>query len=148
MSRITVPIPTRGRAPSHSPPDMHYAPGYGLARGLGWFSIGLGLMEIFAPQVVAKWTGVHHPGLLRAFGMREVASGVGILSSDRPSGWMWSRVAGDAIDLAAIGEALAEARPGSERYQRALVAAAAVAGVMTVDVMCSAGLSAASKLEG
>lgn len=148
MSRITVPMPTRGRAPSHSPPDMRYAPGYGLARGLGWFSIGLGLMEIFAPHVVAKWTGVRHPALLRAFGMREVASGIGILSSDRPAGWMWSRVAGDAIDLAAIGETLAEARPGSERYQRALVAAAAVAGVMTIDVVCSAGLSAAAKLEG
>lgn len=148
MSRITVPLPTRGRAPSHSPPDMRYAPGYGLARGLGWFSICLGLMEIFAPHLVAKWTGVHRPSLLRSFGFREVASGVGILSSDRPTSWMWSRVAGDAIDLAVIGEAVAEARPGSEQYQRALIAAAAVAGVMTVDVMCSAGLSAAAKLEG
>lgn len=148
MSRITVPAPTRGRAPSHSPPDMRYAPGYGLARSLGWFSIGLGLVEIFAPHTVAKWTGVHHPALLRAYGVRELASGAGILSSNRPAGWMWSRVAGDAIDLATLGETVAEARPGGERYQRALIAAAAVAGVMAIDVLCSAGLSAADKLEG
>lgn len=148
MSRVTLPTPTRGRAPSHSPPDVRYAPGYGLARGLGWFSIGLGLAEIFAPQMVARWTGVRHTTLLQAYGVREVVSGIGILGSDRPAGWMWSRVAGDAVDLATLGETLAEAEPGSERYRRALAATAAVASVMTVDVICSAGLSTAANLEG
>lgn len=148
MSRITIPMPTRGRAPSHSPPDVRYAPGYGVARSLGWFSVGLGLMEIFAPRTVARWTGVRHPALLQSYGVRELVSGIGILSSDRPAGWMWSRVAGDAIDLATLGETLAEAEPGSERYQRALAATAAVAGVMTVDVLCSAGLSTAANVEG
>src|SRR5262245_7548589 len=77
-----------------------------MARGLGWFSIGLGLVEIAAPRSLAKLIGVRgdHSGLLRTLGVREVASGVGILSERGASGplaaWLWSRVGGDAIDLA------------------------------------------------
>src|SRR5437764_2296926 len=95
LTRIQTPTPTRGPAPSHSPPDTRYAPGISLARALGWFSIGLGLAEVLAPRDMAGLTGVRHPALLQAFGVREIVSGLGILSSSRPTGWMWGRVAGD-----------------------------------------------------
>src|SRR5688500_4782632 len=51
-----------------------------LANGLGWFSIGLGLAQIFAPGGVARLIGVNddtkNRGLMRAIGMREIATGV------------------------------------------------------------------------
>ncbi|WP_164101677.1 hypothetical protein [Candidatus Laterigemmans baculatus] len=145
MTRITVPTPTHGYAPSHSPPDVHYAPGLGLARGLGWFSIGLGLAELLAPRTVARWSGVSHPGLIQAYGVREILTGVGILSSSRPAGWVAARVAGDALDLATIGEAAYE---DDEQRRRAGLAAATVAGVMAVDLLCYSELRAGEALEG
>src|SRR4051794_13844638 len=58
-----------------------------LARGLGWFSIGLGLAQIAAPREMAHLIGVpgdnENQSLMRAVGLRELASGVGILSRDR-----------------------------------------------------------------
>src|SRR5215207_7383689 len=48
---------------------------------LGWFSIGLGLAEVFAPQADARLIGLkedEHKTLLRAYGVRELAAGVGI----------------------------------------------------------------------
>ena len=146
MTRITVPTPTRGGAPSHAPPDTRYAPGRRLARALGWFSIGLGLAEVLAPHWVADVTGSRRPALLRAYGWREITCGIGILSSAQPAGWMWARVAGDALDLATLGETLSEAE--GERRRRALAATAAVAGVTMLDIVSSTQLSAAASLEG
>jgi hypothetical protein len=144
MTRITEPTPTRGNAPSHSPPDTRYAPGIELARFLGWFSIGLGLAEVLAPRAVAEVSGVRSRGLLQFYGLREIAAGVGILTSPRPAGWLWGRVAGDALDLATLGAAMT--RP--EDAGRALAAAVAVAGVTALDVICATQLSAAEALEG
>src|SRR3712207_9206638 len=69
-----------------------------LARGLGWFSIGLGLAELLAPRGVAKVAGVRGgTGLIRLMGLREIAHGVAIFAQGRPpAGAVWSRVAGDA----------------------------------------------------
>src|SRR3954471_18313965 len=97
ITRLTEPAPTRGPAPSHSPPDTRYAPGIGLARFLGWFSIGLGMAELLAPREMARLGGVRQEGLLQAYGLREIATGIGILSSPQPAGWLWARVAGDAL---------------------------------------------------
>ena len=99
MSRITEPTPTRGPGPSHSPPDMRYAPGIGLARALGWFSIGLGAAELLAPRLMGELTGVRSATLIQAYGLREILTGVGILGSERPAGWMWGRVVGESDEL-------------------------------------------------
>jgi hypothetical protein len=81
-----------------------------IATGLGWFSIGLGMAELIAPDSVARLIGVKPTSnsrtLLRAFGARELAAGIGILSNDRPTGWVWSRVAGDVMDLSMMGTAM------------------------------------------
>jgi uncharacterized membrane protein len=106
-----------------------------LAKALGWFSIGLGIAELLAPRAMARAIGIkQQPALLRALGARELASGVGILSRRQQSGWLWSRVAGDAMDLALLGLAASSAR---SRRNRITLAAAAVAGVAVLDVLSS-----------
>ena len=113
-----------------------------LARGLGWFSIGLGLAEIAAPRSVARMIGVSdddgNRNTLFAVGLRDITSGVGLLSNPRSAGWAWSRVGGDAMDLALLGSAL-----GSDGTNRNRVAGAAVAvlGVAAVDLLASQRLS-------
>ena len=106
-----------------------------LARGLGWFSIGLGAAQIAAPGAVSRLVGVRPTGgtrsLMRALGIREVAAGVPLLA--RRTGFAWARVAGDAMDLALLGNALAsrsdKARTGA--------ATAAVVGVAALDVVAA-----------
>src|SRR4051794_35067271 len=74
-----------------------------LANALGWFSIGLGLAELAAPRALAQLIGVKDEdktrNVLRGYGMREIAAGIGILSRPQPAGWLWGRVAGDLLDL-------------------------------------------------
>jgi uncharacterized membrane protein len=110
--------------------------GEGLATFLGWFSIGLGLAEVFAPRQLSKLIGLNedHTLLLRAMGLREITSGIGILSTTRPTGWVWSRVAGDALDLSLLGAALAS---DDSDKGRVWAATGAVAGVTALDVICA-----------
>jgi len=112
-----------------------------IARGMGWFSIGLGVAEIMAPRSLAKLIGVRgdFSGLLRMLGAREITSGVGILTGRQPNAnWMWSRVGGDAMDLALLGAA---SRLKKANHGRIALAAAAVAGVTALDAICSQRLS-------
>jgi hypothetical protein len=70
-----------------------------VARVLGWFSIGLGAAELLAPKAVCRSLRVDcDERLVQAFGAREIAAGVGILSQRNPTPWLWGRVAGDAVD--------------------------------------------------
>jgi uncharacterized membrane protein len=117
-----------------------------IANGLGWFSIGLGLAEIAAPRSVARLIGVPEEGrtstVLRLYGIREVAAGVGILLQDNPAPWLWARVGGDLLDLSSLGKAIAS--DDTER-DRAGAAAAAVAGITALDVYCAQRLSASQE---
>jgi uncharacterized membrane protein len=111
--------------------------GFGrLAQGLGWFSVGLGLAEMATPGAVARLIGIRDGDrtrvVLRSMGAREFATGLGILTRTRPTGWVWTRVAGDAVDLALLGRAARSRR--SER-SRVAAAAAAVLGVTALDVL-------------
>jgi uncharacterized membrane protein len=112
-----------------------------LARGLGWFSIGLGLAELLAPRMIARVSGGtgRHTGLIRLYGLREIASGLLIFGRpDNPAPGVWSRVVGDAIDLATLGAAAA-----SSDTNKAGVAFAAtnVLAVTALDVTCARQLS-------
>ncbi|HEX8138046.1 MAG TPA: SRPBCC family protein [Pyrinomonadaceae bacterium] len=115
-----------------------------LARGLGWFSIGLGLAEVLAPSAINKISGGRgrNTGFIRLFGLREIASGIAIFAQGkRPAAAVWSRVAGDALDLAALG--LAFASPDTNKGRVAF----ATANVMTVaalDVICARQLSSSN----
>ena len=73
-----------------------------LARALGWFSIGLGVVELFAPRRVTHTLGMEgHETLVRAFGVREILAGIMSLSVDKNAG-LWARVGGDGLDAAAL----------------------------------------------
>ncbi|HWE48379.1 MAG TPA: SRPBCC family protein [Bryobacteraceae bacterium] len=110
-----------------------------LATGLGWFSIGLGLAELLAPRRIQRLTGTsNNKTLIRGFGLREIASGVGILEKPHDPKLVWSRVAGDAMDLVSLGSALTSRK--NDRLKTA-GAFAAVAGVTAVDVLCAQRMS-------
>ena len=101
-----------------------------LARGLGWFSLGLGLTQIAAPRGVARMIGLRGNDedrkAMLAIGMRELASGIGILMRDHPTPAVWSRVGGDVMDLALLGRALNSPRSDRNRVAAATVAVAGV----------------------
>ena len=110
-----------------------------IARGLGWFSVGMGLAQILAPRTVCRLAGLPPvPTMVRLCGLRELACGIGILTQRNPAAWVQARVAGDAIDLAC----LAVAAPfESSRGGRIGATAAVVAGVTALDVYCSGELA-------
>lgn len=111
---------------------------YLTARGLGWFSIGLGLAEFLLPRTMARLVGMpERSTLLRVYGLREIATGIGILTSRQPAPWVWGRVAGDALDIATLA-----GHAGSDNPQQGntMAAIAAVAGVTALDVACARGL--------
>jgi len=109
-----------------------------MANGLGWFSIGLGLIEVVAPQMLARSLGMRrNETMLRAYGLREIATGVGILSAKDPTPWVWGRVGGDALDLATLATGFNDS---NERKDNVGLALAAVAGVTLLDALCAMAL--------
>jgi uncharacterized protein YjeT (DUF2065 family) len=111
------------------------------ARGLGWFSLGIGLAEVAATKYISK--AVRMPrrhNMLRMFGLRELATGVGLLSRKRRAPWVWARVAGDVMDLFALGSTFVKTK---RRRGRIAAALAAVAGVTALDVFCGRRMSKA-----
>lgn len=106
-----------------------------LVRGIGLFSIGLGVAELVAPGRIAKPLGLDgKEGLIRAFGLREIGSGIATLSTD-PQPALWSRVAGDLLDLATLGWG-ARSADGPVR-RNALMAMGAVAGIAALDAFAA-----------
>jgi hypothetical protein len=112
-----------------------------LARALGWFSIGLGVVQMVAPRSLTRALGMRgQENLMRAMGAREVASGVLSLSVDRGLG-LRARLAGDAVDIAVL---LAAMRPGAgnRRRDNVAVALAMVAGITVLDFVAAQALEA------
>lgn len=109
-----------------------------LTQGLGWFSVALGAAELLFPHGVTRASGIARPhrGLTRLFGARELASGIGILTSrgQAQEPWIKARVAGDALDLATLGLALFSPR---NRRSLTLMSMVAVAGVTALDVLAN-----------
>jgi hypothetical protein len=105
-----------------------------LAKGLGWFSIGLGLSELIAPGAMADFVGVRNSSgnrsVLRAYGMREIAAGIGILMQERPVGWMWARVAGDLLDFGSLAASVGSRASNGGRLAGSM---GADAGVTSLD---------------
>jgi uncharacterized membrane protein len=109
-----------------------------LASGLGWLSVGLGLAQVFAPAGVARLIGLRPSrrtqSALLAIGLRELASGVGILTSGGRAPWLWLRVGGDVMDLA-----LLRSVPSPRRAQSRGLAAAVgfVGGALLLDALAA-----------
>ncbi|MEE7456019.1 hypothetical protein MPAR168_13105 [Methylorubrum populi] len=110
-----------------------------VAKGLGWFSLALGLTELLAPRRITSTLGMEgKETLVRAYGAREIASGVLSLSVDKNLG-LWSRVAGDCLDIATVMTAL---RPDNPKRDNVVVALALLVGITAVDLI-DAGASTA-----
>jgi uncharacterized membrane protein len=143
FARLGEMMPRRGVAVRPRRVKSAQGNGEALARGLGWFSIGLGLAEVCAPRAIAKIVGVRGDDsnnlLIRALGLREMAHGVAILTQRRPAAAVWSRVGGDAIDLACLAGAYAS--PDSDK-RRVTFATMNVLAVAALDVLCARQLSA------
>ena len=106
-----------------------------LARGLGLASLALGVPQVAAPDRFAEAVGAQ-PGadtrdLTRGIGLRELTAAAGLLSRGSSPTFLWSRVAGDVMDLVLLGGALRRGGPGRGRT---VAATAAVAGLTALDL--------------
>ncbi|TGD97663.1 hypothetical protein [Methylobacterium nonmethylotrophicum] len=115
----------------HSGPSSRGVPD-SLARGLGWFSLGLGLTELLAPGRITRALGMEgKEALVRVYGAREIGSGILSLSVDKKLG-LWSRVAGDGLDIATVMTAL---RPDNPKRDNAVIALALLLGITAIDLI-------------
>ena len=93
-----------------------------LARGLGWFSIGLGLTQLLAPVRLGRAIGVgDRRPFMQAMGAREVLHGIAVLAPHSPKMGLWSRVVGDVLDTGLLVGALAGPCNDKRRVLGALV---------------------------
>ena len=116
--------------------------------GLAALSLALGIVETGAPGAMVRLVGADDAPTSRAVtrwacGIRELVVGAGVATSRSPRPWLWSRVAGDALDLALLGVALA--RHPTQRG-RALAATATVAGITATDIGTAQRVSAYAAL--
>ncbi|RKN47547.1 SRPBCC family protein [Micromonospora endolithica] len=106
-------------------------------RGLGWMSLGLGVAQLAAPETVRRISGVDDSSTSRAVvplvGARELVHAAGLLTSRRKGIWVWTRVVGDAMDLASLGIAIA--RRDGRRRRRLVGVTGAVVGIAVVDLL-------------
>jgi hypothetical protein len=115
-----------------------------VARALGWFSLALGLTELLAPRAITRPLGVAgREGMVRGAGLREIGSGLLALSVDRRAG-LWSRVAGDGIDIASALVALRRQRGWRRSSQRRnlKLTLAVLGGVLLIDLLAAKAVSA------
>jgi uncharacterized membrane protein len=109
------------------------------ARFLAVFSLTLGVAELAAPDHLSHLIGIRNNSrtrwTLRALGLREVLTGLGILARGQSARPLWARLAGDAIDLGLLGRGLASSGRGRARL---LAATGAVATVAAVDAYVAA----------
>jgi hypothetical protein len=110
-----------------------------MARNLGWFSLGLGALEMFAPERVTRALGMEgQESLIRAYGLREVAAGILSLSIEKRAG-LWSRVAGDGLDIATLMAGLRDDNPKKGNVAIALMM---VGGITLLDIATAKEVSA------
>ncbi len=118
-------------------PDRRHDGSGWLVRALGWSSLGIAVPMIAAHRAVAREAGVDDSAtavrLVRATGVREAVQGLALLLGPRPM--VWTRVAGDAVDIALL--ARATARRGGARRRRTVLATGAVAAITAVDLFAA-----------
>jgi uncharacterized membrane protein len=108
----------------------------GLARFLGWFSLGMGASVLAARRRISRLCGIDdsptaQTGLAIA-GVREFGHAAALLIPRRAGWGAWTRVAGDIMDLAACGQAMRRRRGG--RRKRLMFTTSAAAGITAVDL--------------
>jgi len=113
-----------------------------VARALGWFSLGLGAVELSSPGRLTRFLNApEHSTLVRLYGTREVVAGLGLLLQSSPAAraaWVWSRVAGDVLDLATVGKVSPHTPSGRKHTGNTL---ALLTAITVVDVLCARALT-------
>src|SRR4051794_27152683 len=113
--------------------------GQKLAHGLGWFSIALGALELLSTRELTSSLGMRgNEPLIRLYGLREIATGLGVLMSKDPTPWIWGRVLGDALD---IGTLAAHLNDENSEEGNVAMALGNVAVVTALDIYCAQKLS-------
>ena len=108
-----------------------------LGLGLVIFSVALGVAEMFGAKRIAQTLEAEgSEPLIRAFGARELVAGAGLLAAPALSTNVWGRVAGDALDLTALGAA-AKAHPRNRAVWGAILF---VLGATALDIYTARGL--------
>ena len=108
-----------------------------LSLGLGVFSIALGAVELFGSRrITGALEADGHEGVVKAFGAREVLAGANLIAAPAHATNVWNRVAGDTMDLAALGLA-ARSAPRDRAIWGAL---AFVVAATALDVFVARGL--------
>lgn len=104
-----------------------------LSAALGWIGVGIGLAEILMPRTIAQTAGLPiQPRLMRVLGTRELVTSAGILLQSQQTGWRWSRVAGDVLDLSLL------AWMGRRHQHRRLsLLTALLAGMTALDMLAA-----------
>ena len=121
----------------------HSSTAYKVARFLGYASIAIGLIELVWANSLAMNLGLSRfEWLVRAYGVREVLTGVLILVSKDPTPWIWLRVIGDAIDGATLGWGYMR-----DPFKMMSIAATfmAVTPVIIADVWCALKLTSSKR---
>jgi uncharacterized membrane protein len=113
--------------------------GSALSTALGIFSLALGSAQVVTPDGLSRLVGVQGGTPVvqtaqRLLGVREIVQGSGILASSHPRGWVWSRVAGDVLD---VGLFVAAARTTGRDRTRIAVTLAALTGVGVADLVAA-----------
>jgi hypothetical protein len=135
--------PASASAPQNSLRAVRAAlpPAATLARGIGWFSVALGIAQLLAPRAMSRAVGLEaRVSVTRLYGLRELMCGIGILASRDPKPFLWARVGGDALDLGT----LAAASSGRGAGRRTMMAAANVACVTALDVYAASQTNCAA----
>lgn len=108
-----------------------------LARVIGWAGVGLGLAELFMPGRITRPLGIEgHESWIRACGVRQIITGLGALS-DNPTPALKLRVAGDALDLAALAWVRREPQVHRDNIDRTMLA---VGAITALEGWCAAQL--------
>lgn len=105
-----------------------------LVKALGGASFGLGLSELVVPGKVAAIVGVDDTStsrrVIRALGARECGHGAALLGG--PDKLVWTRVAGDVLDMALLVAGVAARGPG--RRRQGAVSAGVLSGIAGLDL--------------
>ncbi len=107
---------------------------------LGLTSVLIGAVEVFAARRLRDGLGLPVPvGFVRWFlGPREIINGFVAMTHPDNAGPIGTRVAGDALDLAILGNALL---PGNRKRHAAALATIAVVGITVLDMAAATALA-------
>jgi hypothetical protein len=105
-----------------------------LVRALSGASFGLGVSELVVPGKVAAIAGVDDTRrsrrVIRALGLRECGHGAALLGG--PPKLVWTRVAGDVVDMALLIAGVVARGPG--RRRQGTISAVLLSGIAGLDL--------------